>query len=63
MLDFLVNLHTIHMYTKEVCILVPIVERIDALFFGHATRKEQQSLIHILAKLVKSNDELNTNGK
>ena len=40
-----------------------IVERIDALFFGHATGKEQQSLIHILAKLVKSNDELNTNGK
>ena len=48
---------------EMVCILVPIVERIDALFFGHATRKEQQSLIHILAKLVKSNDELNANGR
>lgn len=31
--------------------LVPIVEGIDSTFFGKASRKEQQSLVHILAKL------------
>ncbi len=34
--------------------LVPVVESIDADFFGKTTSSEQQSLIHILEKLAES---------
>ncbi len=40
-----------------VCKLVPIVEQIDAEFFGKALKKDQQSLIQILNKLVGSANE------
>lgn len=36
---------------EKVCTLVPIVEGIDRLFFGKASHKEHESLVHILGKL------------
>lgn len=37
--------------------LVPIVEKIDEEFFGSVSRKDQQSLVHILGGLVSKIDE------
>lgn len=36
---------------EMVRLLVPIIEKIDSIFFGKASRKEQKNLVHILAKL------------
>jgi DNA-binding MarR family transcriptional regulator len=36
---------------ERVRTLVPIVEKIDSLFFGKASSQEQKSIIHILGKL------------
>lgn len=36
---------------EMVSLLVPIVEKIDSIFFGKASHQEQNNLVHILAKL------------
>lgn len=36
---------------EMVRLLVPIVEKIDSIFFGKASHQEQKNLVHILAKL------------
>lgn len=36
---------------EMVSLLVPIVEKIDNIFFGKASHQEQNNLVHILAKL------------
>lgn len=37
---------------EMVRLLVPIVEKIDCIFFGKASHQEQNNLVHILAKLI-----------
>ncbi len=37
--------------------LVPVVERIDAEFFGRLPDSDKQSLIHILSNLAEANHE------
>jgi len=39
-----------------ICQLVPLVEQVDAAFFQAVSNAEQQSLIHMLKKLVRAND-------
>ena len=51
---------SVHLTTKGKAMasrLVPIVEKIDEEFFGTVSRKDQQSLVHILGGLVSKIDE------